>query len=103
VIAQYCITRADIPIGLQAAQLIHAARESSVGCPRNPHEYAIALRAPDEHELNALSERLFLAGIRHSRIIENDTPWTGQLMAIGIPPASRRLLKRYLSGLPLLK
>lgn len=101
-IAHYCITRADIPHGLQAAMLIHAAGESSPG-DLPPHTYAIALTCKDEKELDILSRKLDVAGIRHSRIIENDAPWTGQLMAIGIPPGSRSALKRHLQGYPLLK
>ena len=101
-IAHYCITRADIPTGLQAAQLIHAAGESSPG-NLSPHCYAIALTCKDEHELQALSEKLFLAGIKHKRIIESDAPWSGQLMAIGIPPQSRNKMKRHLSSCPLLR
>ena len=101
-IAHYCITRADIPTGLQAAQLIHAAGESSPG-NLPPHTYAIALTTRDEAELQALSQRLFLSGIRHKRIIESDAPWTGQLMALGIPPASRNKLKQFLSSCPLLR
>ena len=82
---------------------MHAAREAGEGIPLNPHEYAIALTAKDEAELQALSENLFYAGIKHKRIIENDAPWTGQLMAIGIPPGKRSVLKRFLSKYPTLK
>jgi hypothetical protein len=102
VITHYCITRADLPHGLQAAQLIHAAGESSTG-NLPAHTYAIALTCKDESELNDLSFRLFAAGIPHRRIIENDAPWTGQLMAIGIKPMRRSELKRHLSGLKLLR
>jgi hypothetical protein len=102
VIAHYCLTRADIPIGLQAAQLIHAAGESSPGS-LSPHTYAIALTCSDETSLQALSEKLFFAGIKHKRIVESVAPWTGQLMALGIPPASRNFLKKYLSVYPLLR
>lgn len=101
-IAHYCITRADIPTGLQAAQLIHAAGESSPG-NLPPHCYAIALVCKNEAELQALSEKLFFHGIKHKRIVESDAPYTGQLMAIGIPPAERSKLKRYLSMYSLLK
>lgn len=101
-IAHYCLTRADIPAGLQAAQLIHAAGESSPG-NLPPHTYAIALTCADEGELNTLSNRLFLAGIKHKRIIESDAPYSGQLMAIGIPPQPRSMLKRHLSSCKLLR
>jgi hypothetical protein len=102
VIAHYCITRADIPTGLQAAQLIHAAGESSPGNLK-PHTYAIALTAPDERALEDLSFKLFRLGIPHKRIIESDAPWTGQLMALGLFPDSRNKLRKYLSHLPLLR
>jgi hypothetical protein len=101
-ITHYCITRSDIPTGLKAAQLIHAAGESSPG-ELPPHTYAIALETPDEKALQELSSKLFLAGIRHKRIIESDAPWTGQLMALGIPPKKRSILKRYLSSCRLLR
>jgi hypothetical protein len=102
VIAHFCIVRADIPRGLQAAQIIHAAGESSSGSVP-PGTYAIALSTSDEAELDGLSHRLFLAGIPHRRIIENDAPWSGQLMAIGIFPQPRRSLRRYLSHLKTIK
>jgi peptidyl-tRNA hydrolase len=68
-----------------------------------PHTYAIALHAKDEKELQELSFKLFKAGIRHKRIHESDAPWTGQLMAIGIPPQPRSRLKKILSSCKLLK
>jgi hypothetical protein len=68
-----------------------------------PHTYAIALTTRDETELNDISFRLFQAGIPHRRIIENDAPWTGQLMAIGIKPMRRSDLRRHLSALKLLR
>jgi hypothetical protein len=101
-ITHYCITRADIPHGLQAAQLIHAAGESSPG-NLPPHTYAIALVAKNEADLNDISFQLFKAGIKHKRIVESDEPWNNQLMAIGIPPMPRSKLKKLLSKYPLLR
>lgn len=101
-VTHYCITRADIPHGLQAAQLIHAAGESSPG-NLPPHTYAIALVARDECALDELSFKLFQAGIKHKRIVECDAPYTNQLMALGIPPMPRKLLKPYLSQYGLLR
>lgn len=101
-IAHYCITRADIPHGNQAAQLIHAAGESSSG-NLSPHTYAIALTARDEAHLDEISVRLDAEGIVHTRIVENDAPYEGQLMAIGIPPQERWRIHKHLSQLPLLK
>ena len=98
----YCLTRNDLPPGTQAAQLIHAAGESSPG-DLPPHTHAIALTCKDERELEDISFLLFQAGVRHTRIIEDDPPYTGQLMAIGIPPQRRSQLKRLLSRQPLLR
>lgn len=102
VIAHYCITRADLPHGVKAAQLIHAAGESS---PGNVHSgtFAFALVTKTEEELKALGWELFKAGIPHKLIFEPDAPWTGQLMAIGVVPGPRKKLRKYFSNFPLLK
>lgn len=102
VTAHYCITRADLPHGTQAAQLIHAAGESS---PGNIHSgtFAFALITPNEQALQDLSFALFMGGIPHKCIFEPDAPWTGQMMAIGVCPGPRKKLRKYFSNLPLLK
>ena len=82
---------------------MHAAREAGDGTPLNPHEYAIALTCTNEAELQAFSEILFYSGIKHKRIVENDAPWTGQLMAIGIPPMKRSVIRKFTSRLKSLK
>lgn len=101
-IAHYCITRADLPHGAQAAQLIHAAGESSPGSLA-PGTHAYALCARDEDHLREIGWELTKNGIIPKLIVENDAPYTGQLMAIGIPPMPRSKLKKLLSDLPLLK
>lgn len=94
--------RQDLSRGLQAANLIHAAGESSPGgLPSTT--YAVALTCPDEAALRSLGERLTAAGVRHCAIIESDGPHAGQLMAIGLEPERRSILKRHLSMLPLLR
>lgn len=101
-IAHYCLTRADIPHGNQAAQLIHAAGESSPG-NLPPHTYAIALVAENELHLREIGWRLVKAGIVPKLVFENDAPYTGQLMAIGVPPMERSRIRPLLSDLPLLR
>lgn len=100
----YCITRSDLPAGVQAAQLIHAAGYSASrhyeALP--PGTFAYALVVPDEAALQDLSIKLKNAEIRHSRITESDAPYNGQLMAIGVRPDIKDKLKKYLSNLPLL-
>ena len=57
-----------------------------------------------EPELALLAERLELAAIPHVAIREPDPPWSGALMAIGIPPlVDARAARRVLARLPLLR
>lgn len=101
-LTHYCVVRADLPIGAQAAQLIHAAGMSSMdNLPAGT--YAVALTVKDEAELRSLAETLEREGLSRQLIVEEDAPYSGQAMAIGIPPADRKTLKRYLSKYPLLK
>lgn len=91
----YCVVRSDLPVGTQAAQLIHAAGYS-VKDPLPEGTYAIALQTQDEAELLALHTVLESASIPHKLIIEEDPPYAGQAMAIGIQPMDRAILKPYL-------
>lgn len=94
--------RADLPPGIQAAQLIHAAGQSSPGnLPDGT--YAVALTVPDEAALRALAADLKLAGLPRRLVVEADAPYTGQAMALGIPPCARRTLKPFLARYPLLR
>lgn len=102
-IAHYCIIRADLPPGVQKAQLIHAAGESTLGQRLSSGTYAFALSAKDEQELLEISERLFFAGVQHKQIREPDAPYNGALMAIGVCPGPRKVLRKHFSNLPLSK
>ena len=58
----------------------------------------------NEAELALLAERLELAAIHHVAVREPDPPWSGALMAIGIPPfVESRAVRRVLAKLPLLR
>lgn len=59
--------------------------------------YAIALHVSNEAKLRELAARLAAADIPHSLIIEDDPPYSGQAMAIGIQPMCRKILKPFLS------
>ena len=96
-LTHYCIVRADIPFGAQAAQLIHAAGQS-ISEPVSEGTYAIALHVKCEADLRALSERLTTAAIEHALIVESDPPFAGQAMAIGVKPTDRKQLKPFLSS-----
>lgn len=99
----YCIVRRDLPVGVIAAQLIHAAGESSPGnLPEATR--AVALAVPDEKSLLDLETSLSVAGVSFKSIREPDPPYYGALMAIGLVPQHKTpLLKQLLGKLPLVK
>ena len=99
------IVRADAPLGVQLAQTIHAAGwsaqlpEARAACPPT---IAIALAAPPA-ELATLARALADACVPHVLVHEPDEPWRGALMAIGVVPTSRALVRRYVAHLPLVR
>ncbi len=101
-LCHYVVVRADLPRGLQAAQVVHAAGESSPGnLPSGTH--AVVLTVPGPVEMEALARRLAQAGVAHVRIEEPDPPWDGALLAIGLVPGRKEAFRRHLSSLPLLR
>lgn len=99
----YCIVRRDLPIGVIAAQLVHAAGESAQLIEVPPHTHAVVLSVPDEEHLLHYEKKLIRAGVQFSAIREPDAPWNGQLMTIGIRPQPRKKIKKLLANLPLYK
>jgi peptidyl-tRNA hydrolase len=104
------IVRKDLPRGLQAAQLVHAAGESVEGpVPEGTH--VVVLAVDDEEHLLHVAEQLHWSGIKHTLIVEPDLPLLpdrpledGQGTAIGIQPTrDRAALKPHLGRLRLLK
>ena len=87
---------------MQAANLIHAAGESSPGGLPSTTS-AVALTCPDEASLRELGRRLSASGVRHRAILESEGLHAGQLMAIGVEPAGKEALRKHLSSLPLLR
>lgn len=101
-LTHYIIVRNDLPRGIQSANIVHAAGESSPGnLPEGTH--AVVLVTPDESSLKAVAMRLELAQVPHRRILESDPPYIDQLMAIGLQPGQKEVLKRFVSSLPLLR
>lgn len=85
-----------------SAQLLHAAGESSPGnLPEGT--YAVALAARNEMQLLALEKKLISKNIPHAAIRESDEPYGGQLMAIGIAPCDRSLVRKEVSSFGLIK
>lgn len=98
---QYVIVRRDLPLGLLAAQIAHAA-----GAFRQhpPGTHVVVLGVDDEAELDFVAERLWNAGITHSVIDEDEGPFAGQRTAISLDLISdRSRVRKILSSLPLLK
>ena len=96
------VVRADLTRGIQAANIVHAAGESSPGnLPSGTH--AVCLAVPDEGALRAVADKLGDACIPFVSIVETDAPHAGHLMAIGCMPAGKEVLRRHLSSLPLLR
>lgn len=102
-IKHVCIVRRDLPRGVLAAQLIHAAGESApVGLPSGTH--AVALGVESEAALEKLERRLIKFGVPHHAIREPDSPWCGALMAIGVVPmAPNKNLRKATGHLRLLE
>lgn len=95
--------RADLPRGVLAAQVVHAAGESSPGA-LPPNTTAVVLSVRSEAHLERIEARLVAGGVAHRAIREPDAPWQGALMAIGIcPVADRGPLRAYTRGLQLLR
>lgn len=101
-LTHFCIVRQDLPRGTLAAQLIHAAGESSVQVPEGT--FAVALAAKNEGHLALIEQKLRTLGIPHHAVREPDAPWNGALMAIGLPPTTdRSSVKPITKSLRLLK
>ena len=93
--------RPDLPVGVQAAQITHAAGESSPGnLPGGT--YAVVLTAVP-HTLLELEQKLKTSDVAFTAIRENGGEWDGELMAIGVMPGRRSMLKKHFSSLPLLR
>ena len=102
-IAHYVIVRDDAPLGVQLAQTIHAAGQSAQlpnAGTASPPTVAVALAA-HPYELALLARALADACIHHVLVHEPDEPWRGALMAIGIAPSLRALVRRFVAHLPL--
>jgi peptidyl-tRNA hydrolase len=95
------IVRDDLPKGVLAAHILHAAGESG---PAPPGSIAVALAVPNEAELLRRAAKLDARGVAYVLIRENAGPFDGQVTAIGIPPTSdRTAIRKATSDLPLVK
>jgi len=92
--SHYVIVRRDLPRGLLAAQVVHAAGESSPGgIPEGTH--AVVLAADD---LGPVRDRLVAEGLPHVEVAEEGLG----LVALGVAPGPKSKF-RSLGDLPLLR
>lgn len=110
----YIFVRKDLPVGILAAMVTHAAGESAAyykninghqtGLPE--HTTAVVLEAIDEAHLTSIRAYLLGKGLEEGlqmfTIIESGGAYDGQFMAIGLLPWERELISPYLSTFKLL-
>lgn len=96
----YVIVRDDLPVGLMAAQVVHAAGESASLRSPPPQCHAVVLVA-SKKQLEELDTVFRWEKIPFRAIYEDDAPYSGEIMAIGIAPCATGL-GRWLRKLPLL-
>ena len=101
-LTQFIIVRSDLPLGMIAAQVAHAA---GVGSERHPPDvHVVVLAASDEDHLRSISQRLLDADVAQTLVQEVDPPYTHQAMSIGLELIrDRSSVKKVLSSLPLLR
>ena len=83
------IVRSDLPIGFLAAQIVHAAGESSIANLESGTN-AVVLSVRTEAALSLIARQLQKRGIPHVAIHEPDPPYCGALTAIGLVPVRDR-------------
>lgn len=79
----------------------HAVGDSTSGHP--PGTHMAVLMQPDEASLAKLAVWLEGRGLTVVRVFEDDEPYPGQLMALGIPLGRKGDLRRHLSSVPSLR
>ena len=107
-LVHYCFVRRDLPLGVMAAQLTHAAGESAARYQdpedgRFKHAIAVVLEAKNEDALHKVQRKLWVHNIQYVTIEENEGPYKGQMTAIGIVPAERSKFGDILAGYQTLK
>lgn len=90
-LTHYILVRRDLPLGVLAAMITHAAGESAVYY-QNPEDgrfrnaRAVVLEAKNEDALYTASGLFMKHGIAQVQIVESGAVYNGQLMAIGLVP-----------------
>lgn len=95
-LTHYIIVRRDLPLGVLAAMVTHAAGESAplyqdAYDGRFRHARAVVLEAKSELVLDRIATTLQKAEVQCVEIWENAGPYAEQLMAIGLVPVEGKL------------
>lgn len=98
--AHYVIVRDNLPVGAAAAQIVHAAGESSPGNV-GPDTFAVVLTAPDSAALEHVANQLRAMGLKPVLICEPDPPYNGAPTALGVYAPDRSVVRGMLRHLPL--
>lgn len=104
----YIIIRKDLPLGVIAAMVTHAAGESGA-LYRDPYDgrfrgaIAVVLEATNEAHLHRIGSYLFDNHVRRVYVHEHGGIYDGQLMAIGVVPGDRSELSPYFTKFQTLK
>lgn len=99
------IVRDDLPPGIQAAMIVHAAGSSAqlpAASRATPPTVAVALHASLD-ELVALHRALVERDLPHVLVREPDEPWRDAPMAIGVVPMPRVRVRRLFAHLRLVR
>jgi hypothetical protein len=87
---------------VQVAQTAHAAGESTGHVPTGT--VVVALAVPDEQALHKVAAALGAQSQTYALITENEGPYAGQAMALGVAPTTdRQAVRRAVSALPLVR
>jgi len=93
-LTHYIIVRRDLPLGVCAAMITHAAGESGA-LYQNPdngrfrHAVAVVLEVKNEQKLHAAANLLWKHDIQNVEIHESGGAYHNQFMAIGLVPCER--------------
>lgn len=107
IVYHFILIRGDLPPGVASAQTAHAAARSAQmhssrdgKLPALPSDTRVVVLAGSAQDLEDVISST--SPEDYVLIIEDDPPYTGQLLAIGFRPAERRFLNRdVLRRLPL--
>lgn len=79
--------------------IVHAVGDS-LEAAHPPGTYAVVLAARDEEHTREIAAFLESKGVALVRVLEDDPPYAGQLMALGLRLGRKEVVGRYVSSLP---